>query len=930
MKKISVKGARENNLKNVNVDIPKNQIVVVSGVSGSGKSSFAFDTVYSEGYRRYMENLSSHAHYFLNTIKKPVVDKIENLCPAISIGQKFNVQNSRSTLGTSTGIYDLFRIFYAEYGKPFCPNCNQEIKRNSPEKIIEKIHKLENKSLVIVSYPIDIQEKYPDKDLKNIKNLGHSKLVLGGKVVNIKDVNLEEIKGKTVEVLADKIFIEKASLDKERILDSIYCALKKSKNEKAIVYLNKKRLTFCQKFQCLDCGYSLESFNKKNFSFNLVEGACECCQGLGEVLQIDLNKIIPNKNLSIAEGAIEPWVRLGGKFGERGDRNSQKLNFLKDELKVSLTKPINQIPIEKIEQILWGSADSKNKKIFKGVANELLEKLDKIDFSVFTKTEIGKYFVLKKCTECQGKRLKKQYLNIKIEGFSIDQMVEMEIGDLIEFFKDLNEKCQKKQSNFLKDFFREIVKRLIPLERVGVGYLNLDRPCKTLSGGEYQRVRIATQLYSGLSSVLYVLDEPTVGLHSRDTKKLIDTFKDLKNKGNTLLVVEHDKDIIAAADYIIDFGSKAGDEGGRIVFQGNYQELLTSKCETAQFIKKEKKFDLFENKISFKDALEIKNARFNNLKNIDLKIPLNCLTVFVGVSGSGKSSLINDVIAEELRKGNSQEKCEKIINKDKIQKVVIINQTPIGRSPRSNPATYTGVFSYIRKLFAETEMAKKKSYRSNHFSFNTKGGRCEKCQGNGMVKIDMPFLENTYTVCPKCNGSRYKDEILKVEYHGVNIADVLDMTVEYAYHFFNPISSIKNKLELLCNVGLGYLKLGQNSNNLSGGEAQRIKLASELVKKSNGNCLYVLDEPTVGLHFSDIKKLLEVLRNLIKKGNSIFVIEHNLDVIEIADWVIELGPGGGKNGGKVIFEGRPNDLEKSNTETGNVLKDKKQIFQLEL
>jgi excinuclease ABC subunit A len=664
----------------------------------------------------------------------------------------------------------------------------------------------------------------------------------------------------------------------------------------------------------------LENFNKKNFSFNLTEGACDCCQGLGNVLQIDLDKIIPNKKLSIAEGAIEPWVRLGGRLGENGNPNSQKMDFLKNELKISLIKPISQIPTEKIEQILWGVEDNKGEIFFKGVANELLEKMKKTDISIFTKSEIEKYFILKKCPDCQGKRLKKAYLNIKINGFSIDQLVEMEIRELILFFKDLSENKPEDKNNFLNDFFQETINRLIPLKRVGVGYLNLDRPCKTLSGGEYQRVRIATQLYSGLSSVLYVLDEPTVGLHSRDTRRLIDTFNDLKDKGNTLLVVEHDKDIIASADYIIDFGSRAGDEGGRIVFQGAYGELLNSKCETAQFIKKEKKFNLLKNKVNFENVLEVRNAKSNNLKNLNLKIPLNCLTVFAGVSGSGKSSLVNDVISNELKKGNLKDRCDQIKNKDKIQKVVTINQSPIGRSPRSNPATYTGVFSYIRKLFAETEVAKEKGYKSNHFSFNTRGGRCEKCQGDGMVKIDMPFLENTYAVCPKCNGSRYKEDILKVEYHGVNIADVLDMTAEYAYHFFNSVAPIKNKLELLCNVGLGYLKLGQNSNNLSGGEAQRIKLASELVKKSNGNCLYILDEPTVGLHFSDIKKLLEVLNNLVKKGNSIFVIEHNMDVIEIADWVIELGPGGGKEGGRVIFEGRPEELKKAETETGKILK----------
>lgn len=921
MKKISIRGARENNLKNVNIDIPKDKIVVVSGVSGSGKSSFAFDTVYSEGYRRYMENLSTHAHYFLNTVKKPAVDSIENLCPAISIGQRINVQNSRSTIGTITGIYDLFRVFYAEYGRPFCPNCNKEIKRNNPDKILEKICSLENKSQVLVSYLFKVSQDDFEKDLKTIQNLGHSKLVQAGKVVNIKDLEIKEIIGKEIEILVDKVFIEKACLDKERILDSVQTALKKSRNETAVVYLNRERIVFCRKFQCDSCDYSLESFNKKNFSFNLVEGACPSCQGLGEVLQVDLDKIIPSKKISIAEGAIEPWVRLGGRLGKDNAYN-QKLEFIKNEIGVSLTQPIGKIPIDKIEKIIWGVKDENNNRIFKGVANELLEKLNKIDTGSFTKNEIEKYFILQQCPECEGKRLKKEFLNIRIENFSIDQIVKLEITDLIIFLEKLSQKWQKSGNTFFREFFEETINRLTPLEKVGVGYLNLDRPCKTLSGGEYQRIRIATQLYSGLSSILYVLDEPTVGLHSRDTKKLINTFIDLKEKGNTLLVVEHDKEVIESADYVIDFGSKAGDEGGRVVFQGSYQELLKSNCETANFINKKNKFEAKFRKFDLEQGLFVKNAHYNNLQNIDLKIPLNCITIFAGVSGSGKSSLVNDIISVGMRKKDFSNKCDEIKGQERVQKIVTVNQSPIGRSPRSNAATYTGIFSYIRQLFAETKTAKEKGYKSNHFSFNTRGGRCEHCQGEGTVKIDMPFLENTFSICPKCNGKRYKDDVLKIEYHGVNIADVLDMTVEYAYHFFNSCAPIKNKLKLLKSVGLGYLKLGQNSNSLSGGEAQRIKLASELVRKSAGNCLYILDEPTVGLHFSDIKKLFEVLNNLVDKGNSVFVIEHNLDVIKTADWVIELGPGGGKNGGKIIFEGTPKELKKAKTETGKVLKNK--------
>jgi excinuclease ABC subunit A len=920
MKNISIKGARENNLKNINIEIPKNKLVVVSGVSGSGKSSLAFDTIYSEGYRRYMENLSSHAHYFLNTIKKPAVDKIENLCPTISISQKFNVQNSRSTLGTLTGIYDLLRGFYAECGQPFCPNCQKELKRNDFSEIIRKITELKNKTQVLVSYAVDINSDNPTEDLKSIKNTGCSKLIVNNQVFFIKDLKPDQLINQKVEALVDKIFIEKVFLDKDRILDSIQTALKKSIKKEAIVYLGKEKIVFCKEFKCPDCGYSLKVFNKKNFSFNLIDGACECCQGLGEVLQVDLNKVIPNKNLSIAEGAIEPWVRLGGRLTENNS-NQRRMDFIKEKIGASLTKPIKEIEINKIEKILWGVKNEKNEFEFKGIANELLEKVEKNDFSILTKGEIEKYFNLEKCPECKGKRLKKEYLNIKIENHGIDQLVEMEIIDLVEFLKSISNKYQQKNKNLLKDFFEEIINRLEPLEKVGVGYLNLNRPCKTLSGGEFQRVRIATQLYSGLSGVLYVLDEPTIGLHSRDTRKLIETFRDLKEKGNSLLIVEHDQEVIAAADYIIDFGSKAGDEGGRVVFEGNYLDLLKSECETAKFINKEKKFQARKRKIDLNNNIEIKQACHNNLKNIDVKIPLNCVTVFAGVSGSGKSSLINDVLWYGIKKNRIENRCQEIRGRSKIKKIVTVSQEPIGRSPRSNPATYTGIFSYIRKLFAETEMAKEKGYQGNYFSFNTRGGRCENCQGEGTVKIDMPFLDNTYSLCPKCNGKRYRKDILKIEYQGANIADVLDMTVEYAYHFFNSTTPIKNKLELLMNVGLGYLRLGQSSSSLSGGEAQRIKLASELVKKSKENCLYILDEPTVGLHFSDIDKLFEVINNLVDKGNSVLVIEHNKDVIEIADWVIELGPGGGKEGGEVIFEGTPDELKKASTKTGEVLKD---------
>ncbi|MFW5884702.1 MAG: excinuclease ABC subunit UvrA [Patescibacteria group bacterium] len=951
--KIIIKGAEENNLKNVNLELPKNKIIAITGLSGSGKSSFAFDTLYFEGYRRYVENLSGSARFFMHSVKKPKVKEIQNLCPTISISQRNNNQNPRSTVGTLTGIYDFLRALYFRFGTFYCPHCGKELKKNTTQEILDKISQHSQGTEVLIASPVTIEGKGITEVLKSIENAGYSKIIPVYKDKDKKTTLLElaqaenslgESELRELYILVDKLYLDKSRLDKERIIDSLKSAEKLSEisltpkshvrtslsaskdhagaGKMAFIFFDRKeRASFSRCYVCSGCGYQRRDFVFRDFSFNSPEGACSLCKGIGEVARLNVDKVIPNQKLSFKEGAVEPWVRLGGRSGFN-KFSKGKLQELANFLGFSLDDPIEKLTKEQFEAFIYGFRDDSRGIFFEGVEKDLNDRYEKADLTS-SKRELEKYFSFKICPDCGGGRLKPEVLNAEVWGKKFKEMTEMEIGNLLAF---LREKTGSNKKNKLKEnqakIIEEINKRLDPLVNAGVGYLSLNRGCNSLSGGELQRTRIASQLYSGLNGVLYVLDEPTIGLHSRDTQKLIKTFQKLKNNKSSLVVVEHDKEIIESADEIIDFGPGAGEQGGEVIFQGNFGELKKADTPTADF---------FNNKISFqsknrkpKKHLEIQGARHNNLKNIDLKIPLGCLVSFAGVSGSGKSSLVVDVLAKALRQeihqtGEEPGSFNEIKGLENIQKAVAVDQLSIGRSPRSNPATYTGIFSHIRELFAQTEAAEKKGFNAGYFSFNLKGGRCEHCQGEGTVSAEMPLLEDVRSLCPYCKGTRYNKKILEIEYHGVNIAKVLDMSVDYAYRFFHLNKLVQKKLKVLKDVGLGYLKLGQSANRLSGGEAQRIKLATELIRKSRGNCLYILDEPTIGLHFQDIKKLLKVLNELVDQGNSVFVIEHNTEMLKASDWIIEMGPGGGEKGGEVIFEGTPKELSATNTETGRVL-----------
>jgi excinuclease ABC subunit A len=940
LNQIVIEGACENNLRNISLKIPKNKLVVVTGVSGSGKSSLAFDTIYAEGYRRYIENLSGSAHFLLNPVKKPKVEKIENIPPAIAISQNFNAYNPRSTVGTFTGVYDLLRTLFAYFGEPHCPACGEKMFGQNLESTVDKLKKLERGTRLVIVAKWEGKQDGMKNRLTAIGNLGYARVRIENKIVAVQESRMKkwDEEEKNIEVVIDRIMLDGKRFDKERIIDSFQTAVKISKNNSKIVIDNEKEIFFNQNIVCPNGCIVLEKISPKNFSFNSPEGACLKCDGLGEVAEADIERIIPNKKLALAEGAIIPWLKEGG----RQDKNNfcnQILKGLSKKYGFSLKTPVEKIPEEKLNKLYYGTGEeeieiktSKGKKKikFEGLVTQLEKKYHEAE-SFLTKSEVKKYMIVKKCSVCKGGRLKEPFLHVKLFGKTIDGVVNMEINDLLDFFNNDSDEAkvsknesEEKFENVHKNLVQEIVSRLTPLAKIGVDYLSLDRSCQSLSGGEFQRVRIASQLYSGLSSVVYILDEPSIGLHSRDTKKLIETLRQLRDQGNSLVIVEHDKDIIKAADYIIDLGPGAGENGGRIVFQGNAVDFEKSQSKTSQYLIKTKGFKKRKKGKKNERKITIKGANHNNLKNIDVDIPLGKLVAIAGVSGGGKSSLINDILVKVLRRDllkadEHPGSYRNIIGLKNISKIINVDQSPIGRSCRSNPATYTGVFNHIRELFAETETAKKKGFSASYFSFNMKGGRCEYCQGEGATKIEMHFLDDVFAVCPHCRGSRYSKKIKDIKYHGVDIAEVLDMNIEYAYHFFTSHSVIKNKLKTLRDVGLGYLKLGQSATELSGGEAQRIKLATELARKSNGKALYVLDEPTIGLHFSDVAKLLNILQELVAKGNSVLIIEHNLDVINVCDWVIELGPEGGNSGGELIFEGTPKQLKKAKTWTSRMM-----------
>jgi len=932
---IKIRGARVHNLKNIDVDIPKNKLVVITGISGSGKSSLAFDTLYAEGQRRYVESLSAYARQFLGVMDKPDVDKIEGISPAISIDQRKASHNPRSTVGTITEIYDYLRLLFARIGKPHCPKCGKVVSRQTIDQITEQILKLPQKTEITVLSPIIRGKKGEHHGiLEEIQRSGFVRVRIDGIIYRVEEA-LEKVldrnKKHNIEVVVDRLIIDK-DLDKSRLVDSLETALKLGKGIVIIENLKTKSedLIFSEHFACEECGISLPELEPRLFSFNSPFGACSSCQGLGEKLEVDPKLVIPNPNLSIAEGAIFPWVRASYKIGRQGFF-WWKMKELADEKNIDLDIPVKKLPKEKIDMILYG-VDS-----FEGVVSWLERRYHETD-SDWAREEIEQYMVEKICEECHGKRLKPEVLAVKVAGKPIDEMVEMQIDKVKEFFEKIS--LKENERKIAQLIIKEIINRLQFLIDVGLDYLTLDRKAATLAGGEEQRIRLATQIGSKLTGVLYILDEPSVGLHSRDQGRLIETLKKLRDLGNSVLVVEHDPQTIKASDWIIDVGPGAGKHGGKIIFQGTPKELLKSHTLTGEYLSGRKKVEVKNSKPKIsaeargaqarkQNFLIIKKAAEHNLKNIDVKIPLGKFVCITGVSGSGKSSLMNDILARALLKRfykakEEPGKCESILGMENLDKVVLVDQSPIGRTPRSNPATYTGNFAFIRDLFSKTKEARIRGFTAGRFSFNVKGGRCEACEGQGVKKIEMYFLPDIYIECEECKGRRFNKETLLIEYRGKNIAHVLEMTVEEALGFFKNIPGIFQKLKTLNDVGLGYVELGQSAPSLSGGEAQRVKLATELSKKATGKSLYILDEPTTGLHPHDIKKSLFVLKELVNKGNTVLVIEHNLDVIKNADWILDLGPEGGETGGYIVAEGLISDIVKERKSwTGKYLKNNK-------
>jgi excinuclease ABC subunit A len=942
---IKIQGARVHNLKNISVNIPKNRLVVITGISGSGKSSLAFDTLYAEGQRRYVESLSAYARQFLGVMQKPDVEKIEGISPAISIDQRKAAHNPRSTVGTITEIYDYLRLLFARVGQPHCPQCKRAVARQTIDQIIEQILKLPKKTEVIILGPVVRDRKGEHHGLlEEIQRAGFIRARIDGIIYRIEealDKALDRKKKHNIEVVVDRLTIEK-DLDKSRLVDSTETALKLGKgtviiNRKYEVRSTKKRkrnlqtsdfrlqtsgdLIFSEHFACEDCGISLPELEPRLFSFNSPYGACPGCQGLGEKLEVDPKLVIPNPNLTIAEGAIQPWMRASHKIG-RQSYFWWQLSRLSDEYDFSLHEPVKNLPKKILNLILYGSNS------FEGVIPNLERRYHETE-SEYTRGEIEQYMIERKCEKCQGKRLKPEVLAVTVAGKSIDDIVSMSVDKVKDFFKTLS---LKELSSFKisQPIIQEIINRLQFLIDVGLNYLTLDRKAATLAGGEEQRIRLATQIGSKLTGVLYILDEPSVGLHARDQGRLIETLKKLRDLGNSVVLTEHDVQTIKKSDWVIDIGPGAGKHGGKIVFEGTPKELLKSKTLTGQYLAGRKKVEISKcltSGVKHDKFLVIKGAKEHNLKNINVKIPLGKFVCITGVSGSGKSSLMNDVLAKALMRKfyKSKEepgKHQAIVGIENLDKVVLVDQSPIGRTPRSNPATYTGAFSFIRDLFSKTREAKIRGYQPGRFSFNVKGGRCEECEGQGVKKIEMYFLPDVYVECQECKGKRFNRETLSIEYKGKNISQVLEMTTEEALNFFKAIPGLFQKLKTLSDVGLNYIQLGQPAPSLSGGEAQRVKLATELSKKATGKSLYILDEPTTGLHLDDIKKLIFVLRSLVNKRNTVLVCEHNLSVIRHADWIIDLGPEGGEEGGKIVAEGFPSEISQNrNSYTGQYLRE---------
>ena len=939
---IKVTGAREHNLKNIDIDIPRDQLVVITGLSGSGKSSLAFDTLYAEGQRRYVESLSAYARQFLGMMEKPDVDHIDGLSPAISIDQKNASRNPRSTVGTVTEIYDYMRLLWARVGEIYCPNGHGKVEKQSASQIVDKIiAKAKGKvSRIMIISPMVRDRKGEHKTVLNkILKSGFARAYVDGQLMDIEEAMQLEINKQqkhNIAAVIDRLLVDGTEGDETdvseeervRILDSVEKALKLSDGYAEVIDMEKdKHSLYSEHFACPDCDFALPELEPRIFSFNSPHGACHKCQGLGTLQQLEPERIVPNNKLTIAEGAIRPWSR---------STNSETwmmriLSAICRKKGFDLDTPFKSLTKKQQEIVLYGTGDDEvdidgYTTTYEGVIPNLHRRYKETD-SDYIRSEIEKYMVSQICPVCNGGRLKAEILAVKINNKNIVDINNLNIDKAKQFFIDLPKNISEMQLQIATQVLKEIQTRLEFLQNVGLDYLTLDRSANTLAGGEAQRIRLATQIGSGLTGVLYILDEPSIGLHQRDNDKLLDTLKDLRDLGNTVIVVEHDEDTMRQADYLIDIGPGAGKLGGEVVAKGTPEEVIKGEGLTAQYLRKEKeiKVPTVRRNVSRRE-LTIVKAEENNLKKIDVKVPLGLFVCVSGVSGSGKSTLVYDILARALsshyhRARAIPGKHKEIKGLDQLDKVINIDQSPIGRTPRSNPATYTGIFTYVRELYAKTKEAKARGYSAGRFSFNVKGGRCESCAGDGVKKIEMNFLPDIYVKCEVCKGKRYNDEALQILYKGKNISEVLGMTIDEALIYFTNIPAIKRKLKVLSDVGLGYMHLGQPATTLSGGEAQRIKLATELSRRSTGRTIYILDEPTTGLHFEDINKLLGVLQRLVDKGNTILVIEHNIDVIKSADWVIDLGPEGGDKGGEIVAQGTPEQVASvAKSYTGRYLK----------
>ena len=933
---IVVKGAKENNLKNVNVSIPRESLVVFTGVSGSGKSSLAFDTIFAEGQRRYMEGLSSYARQFLGQMKKPKVQSIDGLSPAISIDQKTTSKNPRSTVGTVTEIYDYLRLLYARVGIPHCPICGKEISSQSVDDIVNCIFKMEEKSKILLISPI-IRGKKGEfiKEIKKLKEKGFTRFRIDGEIYNnLEQIKLLKNKKHTIEVIVDRLILDDGV--KDRLADSLEVCLKLSDGIVVVndVKTNKDHI-YSENYACVEDDVSIEKLSPRMFSFNSPYGACEVCTGLGVLIKVSPDLIITDENLSLRQGAIRApgWV-----YGEKEGICNLYFDALSEKYGFSLDVPFKDLSDEVKDIIFYGTKGEKvtlkrntdfikgtYEMVFSGIINNLQNRYKETK-SDWVKDEISKYMVESCCPKCKGKRLNKLILSVTFGGKNISDLTDLSILDTIDFLK--NVELTEKEKLISNEILKEIFSRLNFLKSVGLGYLSLSRSSNTLSGGESQRIRLATQIGASLVGVLYILDEPSIGLHQRDNFRLIESLKKLKDDGNSLIVVEHDEDTIKASDWVVDVGLGAGIHGGEIIYSGETKKFLDcEKSLTAQYLKGIKKIEVPKKRRELDGGfLEFFGCFANNLKNVDISIPLKVLTCITGVSGSGKSSFLNEIVFKFLSEKINKTRCSEIKIKsakgyETLDKIISIDQKPIGKTPRSNPGTYVGVFNDIRELFAQTSYAKEHGFLPSRFSFNVKGGRCEACHGAGVVKIEMHFLPDIFVLCDSCKGKRYNEQTLKACYKEKNIYDVLEMSVEEALYFFENHPKIKRKLQVLFDVGLSYIKIGQSAITLSGGEAQRVKLAAELSKKPTGKTMYILDEPTTGLHFDDVNKLVKILQKLVDLKNTVVLIEHNLDVIKTADYVIDLGPEGGEFGGKIVAKGRPEEVAKNEKSyTGKYLK----------